>query len=141
MIPRSWSEHSLATPGRILVRRDKVEQQYHGIWTPTGIQMHTRKAVGTVLDVSPECSGYGVKAGDRVLLGPSAGRAIVYGYAHHVETEIWSIPPHAILARISPEAEAEWQNPNPAALATDWEASKGPERDQRFDEGDRRGLR
>lgn len=141
MIPRSWVDHSLASPGRILILRDKVEQQYHGIWTPSGIQQHTRKALGTVVDVSPECSGYGVKKGDRVLLGPSAGRPIVYGYAFHVETELWSIPPHAILARIDETVEAEWRQPSPAEAAADWQASRGPADDKRFDEGDRRGLR
>ena len=146
MIPAWWVDHAEASPGRILLLRDEVADRASGIILPPHYKKHTLKAFATVLSVGPgaeildERGELAVVPGERVILAPSAGRMVVFGYAADREIILWSVPPIAIQAKLV-SGEPVWAHVPPGD-ARAWAASRDHAEDvNAFDEGDPRALR
>jgi len=139
VIPREWADRVEAPPGKILVIRDEVALRVAGIWLPQGYRAHTRRAIATVLSIGPGCPEVAA-VGERVLLAPSTGKKMVFGYTKNDEVEVWAIPPYSILAVLSGDADAVHGKPKPGKDDA-YIVSADGEPEDRFDEGDPRGLR
>jgi hypothetical protein len=143
VIDASWAKKALPAPGMILVVRDEVSARFLSLFLPESYQTHTRKATATVLAVHPDCDPAircTIRPGDRVLLAPSAGRKVKFGFTPSEEIELWSVYPRSVLAKLLAADNADYA-PGHEGDATAWVRSRGPEIEDRFEEGDLRGLR
>ena len=140
MIPAELSKRAKAAPGRVLVVRDEVSAKFLSLYLPPAYQAHTRKAHATILDLHPGLEWTGLKVGDRVLLAPASGRKVVFGFTVEDEVELWSVPIEAVRAILHDKMDLEYAQ-QPPGDAPGWIASHGPEVDEKFEDGDRRGLR
>ena len=88
MLPIAWKSRARAPEGRILVQRDEMASQRHGLIVPDSYLDHTRTAFGRVLDIHPR-SAVDYSVGDHVLLSSIGGHQIIFGLLATEETEIW----------------------------------------------------
>lgn len=141
MISVSWKPLARAPRGKILVERDPVQSQRHGLYIPDSYMNHSRTATGTVVDIHPSLIGFvEYEVGDYCALSPTGGRQIVFGFLPSEETELWVFSPKAIKmvfldsTEYEEEGESHWRNQKRQDART-------PTVDKKWTEGDRSGIR
>lgn len=96
MLPREWLPRARAPKGKILVKRDEMASQKHGLYIPPSTLNHTRRAFGFVVDIHPSCRELWYDVGDFALLSSSGGHQIIFGLMPTEETELWVYSPDAV---------------------------------------------
>ena len=98
MIPVSWYHLARAAPGRILVKRDNPPEKSGLIILSDHWRQKTKTSFGLVVDIDPKLQGLPYWIGAYVLLNPSVGRRILFGYSSLEENDyqLESYPPNAV---------------------------------------------
>jgi hypothetical protein len=126
-----------APPFSLLVERDDVQEQYNGIIQLSyDYRKHTLGSAASVRAV-----GYGLGStwniGDRILLGPAAGKKIEFGIT--AEKVLWKVLPSQVLLRLYEGADATTEGAHPTRGMKPGDFSLDVDRAR--DQGDPEGLR
>lgn len=143
MIQREFRRHARAVPGKILVERDPMETQRHGLHVPKSFIDHTKKATGIVVDINEaDAASLPYCVGEKVLLSASGGRQLVFGLgATDGESELWNFSAQSVKLVLRGEAKVDVQTESVLRHERHRLASQGTTTDGKWTEGDREGLR